>query len=78
MSEIRMFGFQTFIVHTCKLIIDCFDGQHQSSSDLYRVGSVGDAIKSGLGDGTGQNGGGCGPVTRLLIGGTGNILSRDK
>ena len=62
------------IILTCKLIIDSFDGEHETTSDLDRVGSVSDAIKTGFGDGSGKNGGSGGAVTGLLIGRTGNIL----
>ena len=62
------------IILTCKLIIDSFDGEHETTSDLDRVGSVSDAIKTGFGDGSSKNGRSGGAVTGLLIGRTGNIL----
>lgn len=56
------------LILTGKLFIDSLDSEHETASDLNWIGSVGDPVEAGLGDGPGQHRGRRRTVSSLLVG----------
>ena len=61
---------------TGQVLVNGLHGGHEAPPDLHGVGSMGNTVEAGLGDGPGQDSGGSGTVTCLFVGVVGYILDQ--